>query len=117
MISVTRSTFLLGLLGLMAGPASAIALEQPKGTPILEVTGNIQATNREGAAVFDRAMLEAMEQQTVETTTPWDNARVRYEGVPMAKLLSELKADGTQVRVLALNDYATVIPTEDFQKF
>jgi hypothetical protein len=117
MMSLTRAAFLLGLAGFFAAPFQAKALEQPKGTPILEVGGNIQVKNRGDSAVFDRAMLEAMKQQIVETTTPWDNGRVRYEGVAIADLMSELKASGRNVRVLALNDYATVIPTEDFTKF
>jgi hypothetical protein len=108
------------MLALVAAPASlpsAAPIAEPKGTPILEISGAIQVKNAGDSAVFDRDMIEAMGLEAVVTGTPWDKGKVRYEGVPMAKLLDAVGARGKTVRVRALNDYATVIPVEDFSKF
>jgi hypothetical protein len=102
-------------LGLAA--AQALALPAPKGAPILEIGGSIGTKNSGEHAVFDREMLESMGLDTVVTHTPWDKGQVRYEGVSMTKLMAEVKADGRTLRIRALNDYATVIPMEDFQKY
>ncbi len=109
-------TAVLGLTGSLshgwAGPLSA-----PKEKPILEITGSITSTNKEGAAVFDREMLESLGMETITTTTPWHKGQVTFEGVPMAKVMELVGAKGKTVKALALNDYATQIPMEDFAKF
>jgi hypothetical protein len=99
-------------LAAVAGP-----LGTPKDKPILEVAGSISATNKEGAAVFDREMLESLGMETITTTTPWHKGPVTFEGVPMAKVMKVVEAKGKTVRALALNDYETQIPMEDFSKF
>ncbi len=109
-------TAMLGFSGSLlpgwAGPLSA-----PKDKPILEITGNITSTNKDGAAVFDREMLESLGLETITTTTPWHKGQVTFEGVPMAKVMELVGAKGKTVKALALNDYATQIPMEDFAKF
>ena len=109
-------TAVLGLTGSLshgwAGP-----LSEPKEKPILEITGSITSTNKEGAAVFDREMLESLGMETITTTTPWHKGQVTFEGVPMAKVMELVGAKGKTVKALALNDYATQIPMEDFAKF
>ena len=109
-------TAVLGLTGSLslgwAGPLSA-----PKDKPILEITGSITSTNKEGAAVFDREMLESLGMETITTTTPWHKGQVTFEGVPMAKVMELVGAKGKTVKALALNDYATQIPMEDFARF
>jgi len=89
----------------------------PSQTPILTVSGRIKVTNGDGAARFDRAMLEAMGLQRIETTTPWHAGMVRFEGVSLAKLMQTVGAEGDRVSVVALNDYSSEIPIEDFAKY
>ena len=95
----------------------ATPLSNPEAKPILEIGGTIGVTNRDGAAVFDRAMLESLGMETITTTTPWHKGQVTFEGVAMTKVMDLVGAKGKTVKALALNDYATQIPMEDFAKF
>lgn len=98
-------------------PANAETLDTPKDTPILVISGNIQSTNVDGTAQFDRAMLEALGTVVVETTTPWHNGVTKFEGVSLDVLMKSVGAQGQTVTAIALNDYVTTIPIEDFAKF
>jgi hypothetical protein len=97
--------------------ASAGSLAKPEGKAILSISGKIENTNNGTVAEFDRAMLENIGLETIETTTPWYDSRVRFEGVPLDKLMQFVGATGTKMTVVALNDYVTTIPMEDFKKF
>ena len=97
--------------------ANAETLETPKGTPILVISGKIQSTNADGTAQFDRAMLEALGTVVVETTTPWYDGVSKFEGVSLDVLMKSVGAQGQTVTAVALNDYVTTIPIEDFAKF
>ena len=97
--------------------AYASSLPAPKGEPILEITGEIQVGNAgDKVAQFDRDMLEGLGLATVTTSTPWHAGVVKFEGVPMEKLMAAVGARGKTVRAVALNDYAITIPVEDFAK-
>ena len=50
-------------------------------------------------------LLEKLGMKTVETTTPWYTGKVRFDGIPLNKLMDLVGAKGQSVRVLALNDY------------
>ena len=93
--------------------AQAESLPMPTEKPILTITGKIGTTNKEGTAQFDRPMLEALGMDTVETTTPWFNGPVKFEGVSIAKLLKQVGASGDRISIVALNDYSSEIPMED----
>ena len=107
---------LFALIGSVA-LAGAAGLAVPKDRPILEIAGSISTTNKDGAAVFDREMLESLGMETITTTTPWHKGQVTFEGVSMAKVMELVGAKGKTVKALALNDYVTQIPMEDFAKF
>jgi hypothetical protein len=108
---------LFAALGLIAGAAETASLAPPADKPILTIFGKIGATNKDDTAQFDRRMLEALGMETVETTTPWHSGVVKFEGVPIDKLMKEVEAQGQRVSVVALNDYASEIPIEDFTKY
>ncbi|GGC77241.1 hypothetical protein [Vreelandella lutescens] len=93
---------------------SAQALEAPTGSVILEVAGNITQTNAGSEAHFDKAMLEALAQRTTQTSTPWHDGVVSFEGPLGRALLDAVGAEGEQLRVVALNDYASTVPISDF---
>ncbi len=105
------------LLGVGSTVASAETLAAPSGKPILVISGKIKNTNQGDTAEFDRDMIEALGMKTIQTTTPWYSGVMTFEGVPMAKLLSYVGAYGTEVTALALNDYSTTIPIEDFTSY
>lgn len=98
----------------MADPAK---LEAPEGTTILSVSGNIAVTNADGAAEFDREMLEELGMQTIVTSTPWFTGKVTFEGVPLAKLLERVGAKGEEIVAIALNDYRGQVPVADAEKY
>lgn len=93
------------------------AFAQPLGTPagevVLTVSGEIAVTNRDGAAVFDRAMLEAMGPETFTTSTSWTEGPQEFTGVLLRNLLDAVGATGGTLRASAVNDYAVDIPVSD----
>jgi len=52
-----------------------------------------------------------------ETTTPWYEGRVRFEGIRMTKLMASVGATGRNVTAVALNNYSTDIPIADFERY
>lgn len=101
----------------VAGSHAQLSLGLPAEKVILTMTGQIAVTNQQNIAVFDRAMLEALGTVSFETSTPWYTNKVKFEGVPMRKLLAAVGAKGQKLSVTALNDYKTEIPIEDFEKY
>jgi hypothetical protein len=66
---------------------------------------------------FDRAGLEALGMVAIETNTPWYKGVVKFEGVPLHKLMQSVGATGDRLTVIALNDYSSDLPIEDFAKY
>lgn len=88
-------------------------LSAPKGPPLLTMTGAVGETNVGEAAVFDRAMLEALPSQTIVTTTIWTDGPQEFTGVPLAALLEAVGAEGQTLSATAINDYAVAIPVAE----
>lgn len=63
---------------------------------------------------FTIEQLEALGTQAIETSTPWHDGVVKFEGVPLAKLMDYVGANGETAYVVALNNYSTEIPIADF---
>ncbi|MRG70939.1 molybdopterin-dependent oxidoreductase [Alphaproteobacteria bacterium HT1-32] len=104
---------ILGLMLLLpASPAISGQLPEPAGEIILTVTGQIAHTNRDGAADFDMAMLEALEATEINTKTHWTKGASVYRGVRLDRFLSYLGARGKTLNAVALNDYRVVIPVD-----
>ena len=101
----------------LISPANATVLVMPTGKKVLTITGKITNTNDGDAAVFDRPMLEALGLDQFETTTPWYNGPVRFEGVRMQRLMQAVGASGESVTAVALNDYTTELPIADFERY
>jgi hypothetical protein len=97
---------------LAVGAASAQSTQTEK--PILTISGKINATDSE--FVFDRTKLEALGMVSFETKTPWYKESVKFEGIPLDKLMTYVGASGDKVLAIALNDYSVEIPIEDFAK-
>lgn len=100
-----------------AAPASAQTLPAPTGEVILTIDGKIGATNRDGAADFDLAMIEALARATIRTSTPWFSGPVEFEGALLSALMEKVQANGTELMVAALNDYQAPVPISDFEAF
>jgi hypothetical protein len=113
-----RQALVLCAGGVLASRTSAFAaLPVPSEKVILSISGQIGEKNREGIAAFDRAMLEKIGWDTIETTSPWYTGAVKFEGPRMRAVLNAVRASGQTLQVQALNDYVTEIPISDFSEF
>lgn len=97
-----------GLVG--AGVANAEPLPIPKGAVILTVRGDIEHTNGDDSAALDRSMIEAMGVTTLHTGTIWTEGTSEFQGVELSRLMQRLGAEGSTLRLIALNEYAVDIP-------
>jgi hypothetical protein len=93
---------------------AAEPLATPKGPVLLSVSGNIEVTNVDDTAAFDREMLKELGVVEVKTSTPWTDGTPVFTGVLARTLLERLGASGSVVLASALNDYTVEIPIEDF---
>ncbi len=100
-------------LVLAAGFVTADTLAKPEGAVILTISGAIAHENADGAAVFDLEMLEALDQRNTVTETPWYDGPQEFTGPTLATLLALVGAEGSTLRVVALNDYAAEMPVSD----
>jgi hypothetical protein len=90
---------------------AAAAQAQTADTVVLTIDGEIKdAAPRD----FSIGQLEALGLATIETSTPWHNGKVKFEGVPLKRLMDLVGASGETAAVLALNNYRTEIPLKDF---
>ncbi|MBJ7578935.1 oxidoreductase [Devosia sp. MC532] len=93
--------------------AGALSLQPALATDLPTLTLSAGSTT----VVYDRDALEAMPQTEINTTSPWTEGVVHYEGVALSHLLEVSAADGAMAIVTALNDYSVDIPTSDFAEF
>jgi len=112
----TAAASALFTVGYLKG-ARGDGLAQPTGKPVLTISGKISIYNKGNTAVFDLPMLEALGSDTIRTRTPWYDHVVVFQGVLMRTLLHTVGATGTNVQVIALNDYFCDIPVSDFSEF
>lgn len=108
------------LLALILG--SAVAAETPEPQPglplptgpvVLTITGAVPITNVEGAAVFDLAMLRALPEAVVATTTPWTQGRQEFRGARLQDTLRMVGVEAGTVVAHAINDFIATIPLDD----
>lgn len=85
-------------------------LSFPSGRVILEISGAIEHTTDGTAALFDLPMLHEMPVTAFQTSTPWTDGQVAFEGVSISDLMAVVGAKGETLNVTALNDYTAKIP-------
>lgn len=105
----------LGWLALpwLAWAAPAQALDVPTGAVVLTLQGRVRLTNDGKRAHFDMAMLEALPQRTFQTRTPWYSQPRRFTGPLLRDVLAAAGAQGTALKLVALNDYQVDMPMDD----
>lgn len=113
---ISRMLLLLSLF-----PSSALladtALPVPEGPVILEVSGNIGQTNVGDEAHFDYAMLTELGMHEIVTHTPWTEGASRYVGPLGRELLDAVEAQGSLLKVKALNEFVAEVPASDFRDY
>ncbi len=62
---------------------------------------------------FDRAALEDLGLEVIETTTIWTEGMQTFEGVSLARLVQEIGAQDGKLLATAINDYTVEIPMAD----
>lgn len=109
----------LAALAPLATPSFAGDLPEPAGKVVLEISGEIANTNRDGVAAFDAAMLEALGRHVVTTSTVWtERGPHQFQGVLVRDVLKAVGAtEATSVKAKALNDYQVEIPVADFLRY
>ncbi|WP_409522478.1 hypothetical protein [Nitrincola sp. MINF-07-Sa-05] len=119
MMTVWAKSIIGGLAaGLLLLPmAIADQLPAPEGRVVLTVSGKIQHHNQDGAAVFDQQMLERLEQHEVQTGTPWTDKVMTFSGPLGSALMEAVGAEGSTLRVTAINEYSAEVPVSDFAEF
>jgi hypothetical protein len=110
-------SLIVWLIALAPGMAGAGGLPAPTGAVVLTVTGRIANTNAGRTAEFDMAMLEALPGRTAKVNTPWAEGVNAFQGPLTRAVLEAVGAQGTKLKVTALNDYSAEVPAEDFIKF
>lgn len=115
---LVRVAVFFGILGTLWGlPSVSTSLEMPSGPTVLIAAGKIGNTNQGDKAILDMAALRALPQKTFTTDTVWDKRPVKFSGPLLRDVLRLLKASGTEIRAIAVNDYAVTIPVSDAHTF
>jgi hypothetical protein len=116
MIRLAAALLVLSLLPGWAA-RSAEPLARPSGPVILTITGTIDRTNAPGRAEFDRAMLQALGESKLATSTEWTDGKPVFTGVLASKVLEAVGAHGKTVLATALNDFQATIPLDDLTRY
>lgn len=106
--------FVLSLMALLFS-AFVQVHSAPQGPILLTVSGAIQPTaSGQFVRHFDRAQLEALEQASITTRTPWTEESHLYQGVLGRGLIEAVGAQQASIlRITALNDFSADIPIAD----
>lgn len=94
----------------MALPVLAANLSTPTGRVLLTVSGAIDVHNGNGVAAFDRAMLETLDWQEIETYTSFTAGKQTFSGPTLASLFEAVRAQGGVIKATAINDYSVEFP-------
>lgn len=95
----------------------AQALRAPSGAVVLSIGGRIQRANAGDRAALDMAMIESLAQRSFTTKTPWFKEPRKFTGPLLRDVLSLVGAQGSTLRIAALNDYRIDVPSEDARRF
>ena len=106
----------LVLASLLGAAGSARALAPPAGPVVLEIRGRVRTPNVDTTACFDMAMLAGMPQVGFTTRTPWFAQPRHFSGPLLRDVLAAAGAQGTRLRLQALNDYRVDMPWDDAQR-
>lgn len=114
-VILLRSVALAAGLACLSGAA---AFAEPTFAPvelaaIAHSDGMLRVIAADGTeTTYSTDELETLPTFAIETTTPWDSEPLRFEGVMLADVLARHGLAGTDIEVLAENDYVTAIEAE-----
>jgi hypothetical protein len=97
-------------------PGISRALDAPREPIVLTVSGRVHSHNLGTAAAFDMPMLAALPQRLCVTRTPWYARPRQFTGPLLRDVLAAAGAQGSMLRLKALNDYQVDMPWQDTQR-
>ena len=105
-------------LGVLFGILMMSGMAQAADPVILTVSGQIgKVTNQKNRIYeFRESDLQALPQHAITTRTSWTPESV-FSGPLMRDILRRVDARGTQVKLVALNDYAYTVSRDELEKY
>jgi hypothetical protein len=93
------------------------AVPAPAEKPVFTMSGEISATNQDGALVFDQPTVEQLGVQQVKLYEPWVKKDLVFRGVWLQDLLAVagVAPGATRVHITALDDYAVDLTVADIK--
>lgn len=104
---------MLGLLTAAVGGGWGTAATAVEQAPVLSIDGQVRPSGADRAVHFTIQALEQLPQRRVKTTTPWHTGEPDFAGALLRDVLAAAGAQGTTLRMRALNDYHVDVPFED----
>jgi len=95
------------------GHLGAETIPAPSDDVILTISGDINVKNMEDTLQFDRASLENLDSNLIETSTIWTDKRHQFQGVSLSTLTELLGVTSGTLLATAINDYTVEIPVSD----
>jgi hypothetical protein len=92
-------------------------LPAPSGTVVLTISGKIGERNSPQGAQWDMAMIDKLPQHSFTTLTPWEKQPVQFTGPLLRDVLAAVKAQGSVIKAMALNDFQSTIPVADAMQY
>ena len=79
----------------------------PRGDPVLTLSGKLSADNHGNTVTFDLATLNALQMVRVELYEPWAKKRMTFGGVELEDVLdlAGVESGATSLHLVALDDY------------
>jgi hypothetical protein len=101
-------------LGAALALSSGLRPTQAAGGPVvLVLRGRLQRPNAGAVFQFDMAALEQLPQRSFRTRTPWYANPREFTGPLLRDVLGAAGAEGSLLRISALNDYRVDVPFDD----
>ncbi|WP_052245114.1 hypothetical protein [Halocynthiibacter namhaensis] len=80
---------------------------------LADTTPSLRVQIEDTVINLDLQQLDALPQTEFTTTTIWTDDEVHFSGVTLHDLLEHIEASGTQVKLTAVNDYASTLSIQD----
>lgn len=108
---------ILHLCAALAWAGGTGTLAAAEGPTILTIEGAVRRPGGEREVHFDVAALALLPQRRIRTTTPWHVGEPVFAGPLLRDVLAAAGADGSSLRLRALNDYRVDIPVDDARRY
>ena len=105
-------------LGVLFGILMMSGMAQAADPVILTVSGQIGKVTNQINRIYEfrESDLQALPQHAITTRTSWTPESV-FSGPLMRDILRRVDARGTQVKLVALNDYAYTVSRDELEKY